>query len=197
MTRHTVSMIFSLSMVLNAPQAISATSAVLGAAATQLYNHTDATTDAAPTTQRVRIPLTLKPWNDIDTRSADGKSVKTKIAGRTVAQVLRARIEKSNDFYLGDWRIQTTPIRWLKRSNQYQVKLEVFRRYGEAGQLEETMGSVTLTGILDKQQDGLYMLSGTARRIFRDKQGEPILELDAGQHVPLGKVTTISRLEKR
>jgi hypothetical protein len=60
--------------------------------------------------------------------------------------------------------------------------LEVFRRYGEAGQLEESLGSVTLTGILDKQDDGLYMLQGTARRIFRDKSGAPIIDIEAGLH---------------
>jgi hypothetical protein len=200
MKRQTVSMVFVLAISAAAQKSLSATSPALGAAASQLYNTAEpsalsSSSVTSSATQRVRIPVTLKAWNELDARSADGKSVKTKIIGQPVKHVLRARLENSNDFYLGDWRVQTTPIRWLRRSNQYQVKLEVFRRFGESGQLEETMGSVTLTGILDKQDDGLFMLNGTARRVFRDKNGDPILEFDAGQHGQATNATAISRLE--
>jgi hypothetical protein len=185
--------VFVVAVSMLSVEAYAATAASqLGAASTQLYNSTETT---ASDTQRVRIPVTLKAWNDVDARTADGKLAKTKIIGRPVTHVLRARMEKSNDFYLGDWRIQTTPIRWLRHSQQYQVKLEVFRRFGESGQLEETLGAVTLTGILDKEDDGLYMLSGTARRIFRDKSGEPLLDLDAGRHLDRERGTAVSRSE--
>jgi hypothetical protein len=172
---------------------MAATESPLGVAAGQLYNRPDDTAPETSSTQRVRIPMTLKTWTDVDTRSPDGKTTKSHIAAKPITQVLRARIERSNDFYIGDWRIQTTPVRWLKRSNQYQVRLEAFRRYGEAGQLEESLGSITLTGLLEKQDDGLYILNGTARRVFRDKSGTPVLDLDAGQHQPYEKATAISR----
>ena len=165
----------------------------LGVASGQVYNRPEDTSAESPNAQRVRIPLTLKTWNDVETRSPDGKPSKSRIAAKPITQVLRARIERANDFYIGDWRIQTTPVRWLKRSNQYQVRLEAFRRYGEAGQLEESLGSVTLTGLLEKQNDGLYLLNGTARRVFRDRSGTPVLDLDAGQHAPYEKATAISR----
>jgi len=200
MKRQTVSMVFVFAISTAAQKSLSAAAPALGAAASQLYNSAepsalDSSSVAASATQRVRIPVTLKAWTELDARAADGKSVKTRIIGQPVNHVLRARLEKSNDFYLGDWRVQTTPIRWLRRSNQYQVKLEVFRRFGEVGQLEETMGAVTLTGILDKQDDGLYMLNGTARRVFRDKNGDPILDFDAGQHTQPESGTAISRLD--
>lgn len=154
----------------------------LGIASDSLYNSPEDPSTDSPRTLRVRIPLTYKSWNDVETRSPDGAMRKSRIPGKSITQVLRARIERSNDFYLGAWRVQTTPVRWLKRSNQYQVRLEVFRRMGDAGQLEESLGSVMLTGILDKQDDGLFMLQGTARRIFRDKSGDPILDVEAGSH---------------
>ena len=169
------------------------TSTSLGAASGQVYNRPEDSAIETNATQRVRIPMTLKAWNEVETKTAEGKDAKSRIAGRPTNHVLRARIERANDFYLGDWRVQTTPVRWLKRSNQYQVRLEVYRRYGEAGQLEESLGSVTLTGILEKQEDGLYILNGTARRMFRDKSGEPLLDIDAGQHAPIDKATAISR----
>jgi len=175
------------------PIANASTSPYLGAASGHLYNRADDNAMETSNAQRVRIPVTLKSWSEVDTTAADGKTKKTRIAGKTVSQVLRARIERSNDFYLGSLRVKTTPVRWLKRSNQYQVKLEVFRRFGEDTQLEESMGSVTLTGILEQQDDGLYVLNGTARRLFRERTGEPLLELEAGQHGPLEKAPAISR----
>ncbi len=154
----------------------------LGVASSSLYNSPEDPNAEFSKAQRVRIPFTFKTWNDIETRGVDGTTRKARVAGKSTTQVLRARIERSNDFYLGQWRVQTTPVRWLKRSNQYQVRLEVFQRLGDLGQLEESLGSVMLTGVLSKQDDGLFMLNGTARRIFRDKNGEPILDIEAGLH---------------
>jgi hypothetical protein len=170
-----------------------ATTTSLGVASEKLYTTPAETPVESKTTQRVRIPVTLKAWNLVETRNATGAVTSSRIVGQPLSHMLRARIERSNDFYLGDWRIKTTPIRWLRNSQQYQVRLEVFRRLGESGQIEESIGSVTLTGILNKQDDGLFLLNGTARRMFRDKSGDPILDFDAGQHTPLEKATAISR----
>lgn len=165
----------------------------LGVAASNTYNRPDDATIDSPSTQRVRIPLSFKTWSLVETRDPNGRPSKSRIASKPVAQVLRARIERANDFYLGDFRIKTTPVRWLKRSNQYQVKLELFKRLSLEGSLEESIGSVTLTGVLEKQDDGLFILHGTARRLFRDRSGEPILDLDAGQHGQLENASAISR----
>lgn len=180
-------------VALHAQLAFGAASSGLGAAAGNLYNRPDMSTPDSSTSQRVRIPLTFKSWSLVETKDRDGKSRKSRIATKPLTQVLRARIERANDFFLGDFRIKTTPIRWLKRSNQYQVKLEIFKRLNLDGSLEESLGSVTLTGVLDKQDDGLFVLNGTARRLFRDRQGEPILDFDAGQHDPQDKASAISR----
>ena len=167
----------------------------LGAASGSLYNVPEDPNAEPAKVQRVRIPIMLKAWNEVEAKNSDGSYKKGKIAGRPISQVLRARIERANDFYLGDWRIQTTPVRWLKRSNQYQVRLELFRRYGEAGQIEESLGSVTMTGVLEKQDDELYILNATARRIFRDKTGDPIVEIESGRHEETSS-PAISRLER-
>ena len=189
--RHSIqAMLFALA---SSTAGFAATQTPLGAASGQVYNRPDDTAPETSATQRVRIPMTLKTWSEVDTRSPDGKTSKSRIPAKPITQVLRARIERSNDFYIGDWRIQTTPVRWLKRSNQYQVRVEAFRRFGEAGQIEESLGSVTLTGLLEKQDDGLFILNGTARRVFRDRSGTPVLDLDAGQHQPYEKATAISR----
>ncbi|MCX6127405.1 MAG: hypothetical protein NTV34_22010 [Proteobacteria bacterium] len=162
--------------------ASSSYSADTGVAASHMLNRGAARSpgiDGVEPIARVRIPLMLKAWNAV---ASKGPSVKkeAKIAAKPLTHVLRARIERPNDFYLGDWRIQTTPIRWLKATNQYQVRLEVFRRYGEAGQVEESLGTLNLSAVLVKQGDGLFMVQGSSRRKFNDDQGQPILEIEAG-----------------
>lgn len=164
--------------------AYASTSSGLGVASDQLYNRPEESGSETTKIERVRIPVTVKAWNEVDTKAVDGSLRKSRIAGQPVSQVLRARIERANDFYIGDWRITTTPVRWLKRSNQYQVRIEAFRRLGESGQIEESLGSITLTGSLEKQGDALYILNGRGRRLFRDNMGNPLLDLEAGQHNP-------------
>ena len=164
--------------------AYAAASTNLGAASGQLYERTSTVSVETNATNRVRIPVVFKGWTEIDTTSVDGKPIKSKIPSKPISHVLRARMEQSNDFYVGDWRVQTIPVRWLRGTNQYQVKLEVFRRYGEAGQLEESMGHTILTGILEPQADGLFLIKGTARRSFRDRSGKPLLDFEAGQPAP-------------
>lgn len=185
--------VITILIALQTPLAFGSSRSALGAAAGNLYNRPDMPPPESSTSQRVRIPLTLKSWSLVETRDRDGKLRKSRMPTKPVSQVLRARIERANDFFLGDFRIKTTPIRWLKRSNQYQVKLEIFKRLNLDGSLEESLGSVTLTGILNKQDDGLFVLNGTARRLFRDRQGEPILDFDAGQHELHEKASKISR----
>lgn len=153
-----------------------------GAASEQLYNRPDAKQkiESMETMQRVRIPVILQAWSNITAKSRDGGKQDSRIAQKPVSHVLRARIEKTNDFYVGDWRIQTTPIRWIKATGQYQVRLELYRRYGEGGQIEENLGSVNLTGLLQKQADGLYLVHGSAKRRFTDSSGQPVASLQIG-----------------
>lgn len=185
--------LFVVFISLLANTAFGATRSQLGAAAGNTYNRPDEASIDSPSSQRVRIPLSFKTWSLVETKDPEGRPRKSRIASKPVSQVLRARIERANDFFLGDFRIKTTPVRWLKRSNQYQVKLELFKRLNVDGTMEESLGSVTLTGVLDQQDDGLFILNGTARRLFRDRSGEPILDLDAGQHGQLDKASAISR----
>lgn len=153
-----------------------------GVASEQLYNRPDAKQkiESMETIQRVRIPVVLQAWSNVIAKGRDGAKQETRIAQKPISHVLRARIEKTNEFYVGDWRIQTTPIRWIKATGQYQVRLELYRRYGEGGPIEEKLGSVNLTGLLQKQADGLYLVQGSAKRRFTDSNGQPIASLQIG-----------------
>jgi hypothetical protein len=170
--------LFSTLFIINS---LSAHAADTGLASSQMYNRpTQTTSEIAETIHRVRIPVFLQGFNEVGVAQTDGRIKPARVAGKPISHVLRARIEKPNDFYLGDWRLQSTPIRWLKQSNYYQVKIDVFRRYGGMGQVEENLGSMYLTGSLKKQADGLYSLSGSANRRFQDSEGHPILTIQVG-----------------
>ena len=153
-----------------------------GVASEQLYNRPGGMPklESLEAIQRVRIPVVLQAWGTVTTKGRDGGKQESRIAQKPISHVLRARIEKPNDFYVGDWRIQTTPIRWIKATGQYQVRLELYRRYGEGGQIEENLGSVNLTGLLEKQADGLYLVQGSAKRRFTDSSGQPVASLEIG-----------------
>lgn len=132
--------------------------------------------------ERLRIQLRVTPYAKVPTKTPDGTAEHPSyMSGKTLTHILRARVDKPNQFYIGDWHVDTTPVRWLKRTNRYQTRLEIYRRYGEFGQLEESLGTFTVTGMLKKQADGLYVFYGFAQKRFRDREGHPVVDIAAGQ----------------
>jgi hypothetical protein len=133
--------------------------------------------------ERVRIPLTLVSYNSLVSKSADGSKAIAKIPTKPVHHILRARLEKQNDFYVGSLRVLSTPIRWVKSSQTYQAKFEIYKRLGEGGTVEEPVGTMYLQGKLQKQSDGLYSIAGSSRRKFTDANGQPTLEIALGHPI--------------
>jgi hypothetical protein len=163
-------------------------------AAAQIHSNTNENIAETKPTNRIRIPIVLKSWQEVSAVDSSGRETTSRIVGQPVSQILRARIERSNEFYVGNFRIKTVPMRWLRNSQQYQIRLEVFQTAGSSSQIEASLGSVILTGNAKKQTDGLYLLTGTARRLFRSKAGEPILDFTAGQQPVDAQSTDVSRL---
>ena len=133
--------------------------------------------DAPP---RVRIGLRLTPFKKVVTRARDGRSETRFIPAEPLRHTLRARLNKTNHFFVGEWHIETVPTRWVRKSRRYEVKLNIYRRYGAFGQLEETLGSVDLAGVLEEQDANLFVLLGVARKRLRDKFLSPSLDVVAG-----------------
>jgi len=146
---------------------------------------------------RVRIPLVLTPYKSVATKGVAGEDGATTIPQIAEQHVLRARIDKPNQFYVGDFRVETNPKRLMKKTGRYVIQLDVFRRYGEFGQLEELMGSVDLVGVLRKQEANVYVLDGVGKRKFRDKRGLAMLDVTAGVLPKIPEVSApISTLTK-
>ena len=129
---------------------------------------------------RVRIGLRLTPFKKVVTRHADGSTETRFIPGEPLRHTLRARLNQGNHFYVGDWHVETIPTKWIQKTRRYEVQLNLYRRYGAFGQLEENVGSVVLSGDLEEQADGVHVLVGVVRQRLRDKFGNPYLDVIAG-----------------
>ncbi|MCX6118121.1 MAG: hypothetical protein NT027_11310 [Proteobacteria bacterium] len=143
-------------------------------------NKTESILEDSAKIERVRINVSIQSWNSVASTNSSGKSSVAKVPLKPLNHVLRARIEKPNDFYFSDLRIQTNPIRWIKPTGQYQLKAEIYRRLGESGQIEESIGTMLLSGVLKKQGENLYTFIGSSKRRFLDQSGLPQLDITLG-----------------
>jgi len=137
-------------------------------------------TEGSTQPARVRIGLRITPFEKVTTRNKDDTTSNRFIPTEPIRHTLRARLNKPNHFFIGEWHIETKPVVWIKKTRKYQVQLAIHRRYGAFGQLEEFIGSVTLDGVLDGGNDNVHVLLGVARQRLRDKFGHPVIDVVAG-----------------
>ena len=129
---------------------------------------------------KVRLGLRLTPFKKVTTRGRDGTVDTRYVPVEPLRHTLRARLNVTNHFFVGEWHIETVPVKWVKKTRHYELRLDIYRRYGAFGQLEENVGSVNLAGILEDQGDNVHVLIGVARKRLRDKFGNPYLDVVAG-----------------
>lgn len=128
---------------------------------------------------KVRIGLKLSPFSKIQLQDGSGKNkIKFKI-DQELKRTLRARIDKPNHFVVGNYHVETIPLKWLKKTKDYAVRLSFSKRYGSYGEVEEHLGSLDVKGRLEGK-DGLYVLMGAKSTVIKNKAGEPILKAVAG-----------------
>jgi hypothetical protein len=128
---------------------------------------------------KVRIGLKLSPFSKIQLQDRSGKNkVKFKI-DQELKRTLRARIDKPNHFVVGNYHVETIPLKWLKKTKDYAVRLSFSKRYGSYGEVEEHLGSLDVSGRLEGK-NGLYVLMGAKSTVIKNKSGEPILKAVAG-----------------
>lgn len=136
----------------------------------------------------VKIGLALTPYKTTKKNARRGASP---VVGKTEHYTLRAKLNKSNHFYVGHYHVQTTPLFLEPQSGRYAVKLRVYGKFGALGQVEEEIGSVDVDGILTGKGP-IYVLKGVAQDKFHDKLGKPLLLVTAG----LGKPKAYSEKRK-
>jgi hypothetical protein len=128
---------------------------------------------------RVRIGLKLTPFNKV-VNITKGKKNTQFVPENILRHTLRARLNKVNHFFVSDFHIETRPLSWIKKNRKYKLRLNIYRRYGAFGQLEEKVGSMDIAGILEEQDKNIFILYGSNAKRLRNKFGQPVLDIVAG-----------------
>ncbi|RZA10472.1 MAG: hypothetical protein EOP10_34730 [Proteobacteria bacterium] len=89
----------------------------------------------------------------------------------------KATIDRSNHFYVSNYHVETVPVKWDHSSRFWTVEVNFFKRFGEGQELEESVGSMTISGKLEGERR-LYVLKGKAKQIFNNKQSQPLLMVE-------------------
>lgn len=148
---------------------------------------------------RVRIGLRLTPFIKVVQKEQNGQQTTRFIPAEPLRHTLKARINGINHFFVSDWHIETKPLKWIKKTGRYDIKLTFYRRFGAFGQLEDLVGSVDLAGTLDLEKNQVYVLIGVVRQRLRDKLGSPYLDVVAGFSPPPASpgVFDLSKIDRR
>ncbi len=149
---------------------------------------------SAPRMAQVRIGLKLIPYQPMAVKGKDGKTTLKPQALATIQHTLRARIERVNHFYFGDWHVETIPEAWSRETMKYRVKLRFYKRYGAGKDLEEMVGHTIVQGTLEGR-NYLYELKGNVTTRFKNRRGEPVLAATIGTPVPMGKDPVKERMK--
>ncbi len=128
---------------------------------------------------QVRIPIQITNYEKVQVRDPQNKVATKVVALKPVVQTLRARMDRTNHFYLKDYRVETIPLKWKRSDNLFTVQLNIFKRFGEYKLLEEQFANITMQGKL-VGKDKLFVLHGTARITVQNKENEPEAEIIAG-----------------
>jgi hypothetical protein len=142
---------------------------------------------------KVRIAIKLKPFEKF---LVQGKNQRQRVSFRsvdTIRHMLRARIEQTNHFYIGDWHVETVPVKWSRAELTLEMNVRFYKRYGDSRELEEYVGHLPMVGqLVPGKQDGLYLFRGRARKQFQNKHGQPIIAVELGTYGP-GQGGTVAR----
>lgn len=131
---------------------------------------------------RVRIGFRMAVYEPVVVRNRTGASSTRYLRRNPIQHTLRARVEQINHFYVGEWHIETIPQKVVNQTRRYEVRLNFYRRFGDAGDVEEKVGSLDLGGFLEEQdkQSRLFVLQAYRETQFRDPLGNPIADVVAG-----------------
>jgi len=136
-----------------------------------------------PVPARVRLPLRLVTFQPIVATERDGKRKQAFIPRAGVYRTIRARIDKTNHFFVGEkgeFHVESVPVRFAKAEKRLTTRLNISRQVDRAGTVEEFLGSLEVSGLLVQEEAGVYNLVTSGKQQFRDQMGNPVLDLSVG-----------------
>ena len=143
----------------------------------------------SPRLARVRLAVELTNYKKFLVRNNYAKVSEMFRPLKPIKRHLRARIEKTNHFYIGDWHIETIPVKWSKEKMHLTMKLRFFRRYGTSNNLEESVGSTIISGHIEGH-DYIYNFQGAKKLKFKNLMGHPLVDVNIGS--PKAQPITVS-----
>src|SRR5947208_449315 len=69
---------------------------------------------------KVRLGLRLTPFKKVTTRGRDGAVETRYVPVEPLRHTLRARLNVTNHFFVGEWHIETVPTKWVKKTRHYE-----------------------------------------------------------------------------
>jgi hypothetical protein len=155
--------------------------------------------DGGAQVPRVRIPLTIRGFERVPA-AANGTSARgardVTIPRRPQDFNLRARIDRPNHFYFGDWHVETIPG-GKTEAGELKMRLSLSRTFGEDHELEEHVGDLDVQGGLSRLEPGLFGFNGKAGSRFQGRNGDLAAEIqiNGGKAAGASFPGRVSRLE--
>jgi len=135
--------------------------------------------EVKPNPGKVRIGLKLSPFSKVQLQDQSGKKhIKFK-PDAEIKRTLRARIDMPNHFVVENYHVESIPLKWIRKTQSYAVRLSFSKRYGEYGEVEEHLGTIDVAGRLSGK-DGVYILMGASAKTIKNDRDEPLLKIVAG-----------------
>ncbi len=178
-TKMTICLSFTMPLKLGFSQAISSSEYVPSSETLRRIADAAKKKEIETPPAKVRIGLRLTPYRKIVSQSPSGEMQVTFRPDKVMKHTLRARIDRANHFYIGDFHIETSPQSLVKKARLYTVRLTVYKRYGAYGKIEEMLGYLDINGKL-KGEKGLFVLHGSNSIRMKNKNGEPVVDVVAG-----------------
>ncbi|SMF54979.1 hypothetical protein [Pseudobacteriovorax antillogorgiicola] len=125
---------------------------------------------------RVRLGVKLVPYKKLVVTDKGGVNRIGFAKTSPLKRNLRSRIERSTHFYIDRWHIELQPKAWDKASMTLKYRVRLYKQYGQSRDLEEQIGYTDVAGILEGSRF-VYNFKGTTAIKFKNKSGQPIVEL--------------------
>lgn len=101
------------------------------------------------------------------------------VESKSVARVLRAHTRKENHFFIGNYRVTTTPMRWIRETGHFDLKVAVFYRFGIRNEMIHELGWLQVAGRLDPSPEpGLFRLIANGSKTIPDGKKNQRLRVD-------------------
>jgi len=135
--------------------------------------------DAEAQVPRVRIPVTIRGFERVPavaSGAAARGSRDVTIPRRAQELNLRARMDRPNHFYFGDWHVETLPG-GKTEAGELRMRMSLSRTFGEDHDLEEHVGDLDVQGSLSRVEPGVFAFLGKGGSRFTGRNGELAAEI--------------------